>query len=143
MGTRNRWARLGVALAVIVVAVAIYVRRPGADYPGTGDNDLTPAVTTEIPRLLDLGADKCVPCKMMAPILDALKTDYAGTFTVEFIDVWKFPDLAEPYGPRVIPTQIFFDTEGTELFRHEGFFSREDILAKWRELGLKLPETDA
>ena len=48
-----------------------------------------------LPRLLDLGADKCVPCKMMAPILDELKTEFAGSLTVEFIDVWKNPEAAQ------------------------------------------------
>ena len=62
---------------------------------------------------------------------------------MDFIDVWKHPELAEPYSIRVIPTQIFFAADGTELFRHEGFFSREDMLAKWRELGVELPDKGA
>lgn len=95
----------------------------------------------DLPRLVDLGADKCIPCKMMAPILEELKKKYAGVFNVEFIDVWKNPDAAEQYGIRVIPTQIFFDASGKELFRHEGFFSKEDILAKWKEHGVGLTKT--
>ena len=54
---------------------------------------------------------------------------------VEFIDTWKNPEEAKPYGVRVIPTQIFYDTKGEELFRRSGFISKKDILAKWRELG--------
>ena len=96
-----------------------------------------------LPRLLDLGADKCVPCKMMAPILDEMKAEFAGVMTVEFVDVWKNPAAAEPYGIKLIPTQIFFAPDGTELFRHEGFYSREDILAKWAELGYELPGREA
>jgi thioredoxin 1 len=38
----------------------------------------------------------------------------------------------------VIPTQIFYDAAGRELFRHEGFFGKDDILAKWKELGVSL-----
>jgi len=95
-------------------------------------------VTANLPRLVDLGADKCIPCKMMAPILEELKKDYAGTVNVEFIDVWKNPDKAKEYGISIIPTQIFFDAAGRELFRHEGFFSKEDILAKWKEFGVEL-----
>ncbi|MDD5328096.1 MAG: thioredoxin family protein [Phycisphaerae bacterium] len=95
-------------------------------------------VTANLPRLVDLGADKCIPCKMMAPILEELKKDYAGTVNVEFIDVWKNPDKAKEYGISIIPTQIFFDSSGRELFRHEGFFSKEDILAKWKEFGVEL-----
>ena len=96
-----------------------------------------------LPRLLDLGADKCIPCKMMAPILAELKTEYTGTFDVHFIDVWEDPEAGKPYGIRMIPTQIFFDTEGRELFRHEGFFSKEDMLAKWKEFGVDLSGVEA
>ena len=91
-----------------------------------------------LPKLLDLGAGKCVPCKMMAPILEEMKKDYAGTLEVEFIDVWKNPDAAKQYGIEVIPTQIFYDATGKELFRHIGFFAKADILAKWKELGVEL-----
>lgn len=97
-------------------------------------------VTQGLPRLLDLGATKCIPCKMMAPILDELKEQYAGVFAVEFIDVWEKPAEAEKYGVESIPTQIFFDASGKELFRHVGFFSKEEILAKWKEFGVERKE---
>ena len=89
-----------------------------------------------LPRLVDLGADKCVPCKMMAPVLKQLKKEYDGRLEVQFIDVWKEPDAGKAYKISLIPTQIFFDAAGKELFRHEGFISKEDILAKWKELGV-------
>ena len=102
------------------------------------DRGATPAPKGNLPRLLDLGADKCIPCKMMAPILDQLRKEYAGTFAVEFIDVWKNPDAVKKHGVLMIPTQIFYDAAGTEQFRHEGFFSRADILKKWQELGVNV-----
>lgn len=95
--------------------------------------------TAKLPRLVDLGADRCIPCKMMKPILDEFQRDYADRFVTEFIDVWKNPDAGKQYGIRVIPTQIFYDAEGKERFRHEGFYGKEDMLAKWRELGVDLP----
>jgi thioredoxin 1 len=91
-----------------------------------------------IPRLVDLGAGKCIPCKKMAPILEDLKKEYAGRMNVEFIDVWKNPDAGKAYGIEMIPTQIFYDASGKELSRHVGFFGKEDILAKWKELGVEL-----
>ena len=97
----------------------------------------TPAQKS-LPRLLDLGAGKCIPCKMMAPILDELKTTYAGKLEVVFIDVWENKQAGEQYGIRMIPTQIFYGADGKELFRHEGFFAKEDILAKWKEFGVNL-----
>ena len=109
---------------------------------GMAEKTEAPTVTIEqakaLPRLVDLGADKCIPCKMMAPLLVELRSEYEGTLKVEFIDVWKNPEEAPKYGIKLIPTQIFFDASGKELFRHEGFYSKEDILAKWTELGVEL-----
>ncbi|MGH7967441.1 MAG: organomercurial lyase, partial [Limisphaerales bacterium] len=96
------------------------------------------AESTRLPKLVDLGADRCIPCKMMAPVLAGLKTNYAGVMEVEFIDVWKNPDAGRAYKIQLIPTQIFFDASGKERFRHEGFFGKEGILAKWKELGVEL-----
>ncbi|MHC4457951.1 MAG: thioredoxin family protein [Planctomycetota bacterium] len=108
---------------------------------GPNNTTTTPQLTKAVPRLVDLGAGKCVPCKMMAPILEELKSEYEGVLKVEFIDVWENPEAGKEYGIRLIPTQIFYDSTGRELFRHEGFFSKEDILAKWKELGVELAKT--
>lgn len=88
-----------------------------------------------LPKLLDIGADNCIPCIKMAPILEQLEEDFAGRMEVQFIDAWKNRDEAANYGVRMIPTQIFFAPGGKELYRHTGFYSREDILTKWQELG--------
>jgi thioredoxin 1 len=97
-----------------------------------------PVTTAKLPMLRDVGAGKCIPCKMMAPILAELKKEYAGRMNVEFIDVWENPDAGKQYGVEIIPTQIFYDAEGKELFRHTGFFGKEDILGKWKELGVDI-----
>lgn len=105
--------------------------------------DYTPQSATKeqpLPKLLDLGAGKCIPCKMMAPILDEMKETFAGSLDVEFIDVWENPDAAKPHNVRIIPTQIFYNAEGKELFRHEGFFARDEMLAKWKEFGFEFQE---
>ena len=98
-----------------------------------------------LPRLVDLGAGKCIPCKQMKPILDDLTRNYADQFSVVFIDVWENRDEGGKYGIRMIPTQIFFSADRKELARHEGFMAKKDILAKWRELGVegKEPATPA
>lgn len=142
MENNKRGIRIGAALIILIAAVAAFTLRPAAE-KSTDTSSEQEVVSAALPRLLDLGADKCVPCKMMAPILEEIKEEFADNFTVEFIDVWKNPDTAKPFSIRVIPTQIFFAADGTELFRHEGFFSREDILAKWKELGIDLPNKGA
>ena len=45
--------------------------------------------------MIDLGATECIPCKMMAPIIEELKKEYAGKADIIFIDVWKNPGSGE------------------------------------------------
>ena len=89
--------------------------------------------------MIDLGADRCIPCKMMAPILAELKKDYEGKADIVFLDVWKDSSLAGKYGIRVIPTQIFYDNKGKEVWRHEGFLGKEEIILMLGKLGVKKP----
>jgi thioredoxin 1 len=89
-----------------------------------------------LPRLVDLGRGTCVPCKMMAPILEELKKEYEGCAVVEVIDLREHREAAREYGIRVIPTQIFFDADGNEVWRHEGFLAKADMIAKFSEMGV-------
>lgn len=93
---------------------------------------------TSLPRLVDVGGGTCVLCKMMMPVLAQLKQEYASTLRVEYYDVNKDPNAVATYRIITIPTQIFFDASGKELFRNSGFLSKQDIVAKWRELGVEL-----
>ena len=77
--------------------------------------------------LVDLGANRCIPCKMMAPILEELKKEYEGKASIIFIDVWEAPDKGKEFKVSIIPTQIFFDRNGKETFRHVGFFDKKSI----------------
>jgi thioredoxin 1 len=124
---------IGLLIVAIIAVFEFKKQKPDYAIPDT-------SAAASLPRLLELGSVKCVPCKMMAPILDELKETFAGQLHVDFIDVWQQEGAGESYGIRVIPTQIFFDAEGNELFRHEGFFAREDILTKWREMGYRFTE---
>ena len=139
-----------VGVLVIAVGTAVYLRSNGSSSTSVSSGQeiaesSTPALQEPaaaepvggkaLPRLVDLGADKCIPCKLMAPILEELRQEYAGRFEVVFIDVWKKRSEGQKYGIRVIPTQIFYDATGKELFRHQGFFSREDILGTWQQHG--------
>lgn len=87
--------------------------------------------------MVDLGAKKCIPCKMMAPILEALEKEYKGRAAIIFIDVWENPEAGKQFGIQVIPTQIFYDASGREVKRHQGFMSREAIVAELDKLGVK------
>lgn len=86
--------------------------------------------------MIDLGATECIPCKMMAPILDKLKKTYDGRAAIVFIDVWQDQSQAKKYGLRAIPTQIFFDENGREVTRHIGFMSEEAIVDQLKKMGV-------
>lgn len=95
---------------------------------------------TALPRFVEVGAEKCIPCRMMQPILTELRQEYAGQLQVDFVDVWQHPEQADEYRIRSIPTQIIYDSHGKEVFRHIGFWPKDEILAKLRELGIDLDE---
>lgn len=155
MNNTMRIAIVAVLAASIVIVAALKNSRKNGK-PGDDSNPIaaapaaaeaatpalpvpaTPAVqpAAALPKLIDLGAGKCIPCKAMKPILEDLAANYRSSFETLFIDVWEHPEAADPYHINLIPTQIFFDAAGKELYRHEGFFSKEDILAKWKEFGI-------
>ncbi len=92
--------------------------------------------TSGLVTMIDLGASECLPCKMMAPILEELKKEYEGKADIIFIDVWKNPDQARKFGVRAIPTQIFYDTDGREVYRHMGFMDKKRIVEILSKLGV-------
>ena len=92
--------------------------------------------TKDMVTMLDLGAKKCIPCKMMAPIIERLKKKYEGKAAIIFIDVWKNKEPAKRFGIRAIPTQIFFDQKGEEVYRHEGYMGEEDIDRIFKRMGV-------
>jgi len=86
--------------------------------------------------MIDLGAKKCIPCKMMAPILEKMEKVYKGKAVIAFIDVWEHREPVNRFGIRSIPTQIFFDKNGQEVYRHEGFLAEKDIVAILEKMGV-------
>ncbi len=101
-----------------------------------------PGTPPEVPMknmvtMVDLGAKSCIPCKMMAPILEKLEKDYKDRAAIVFIDISKNSESAERFGISVIPTQIFFDKQGKEVLRHTGFMSEEAIATQLKKMGVK------
>ncbi len=92
--------------------------------------------------MIDLGAKKCIPCKMMAPILVKLEKEYKGNAAIVFIDVWENRAPAKRFGIRGIPTQIFFDENGKEVFRHAGFMDEKSIIVQLTKMGVLSPKPD-
>lgn len=86
---------------------------------------------------LELGADRCIPCKQMQPIMKEIAAKFPERVQVVFYDVWKDPKPAERYRIQLIPTQVFLDQEGRELARHVGLFPKEEILALLKKHGIQ------
>lgn len=101
---------LSCLLIVICVCASLASAAPAQDVPVKG-----------MVTVVDLGAKICIPCKMMMPILDTMEKQYDGRAAIVFIDVREHPEQATRFGIRAIPTQIFFDKAGKEVYRHEGF----------------------
>lgn len=87
--------------------------------------------------MVDVGAKACIPCKMMVPIMEKMEKVYQGKAAIIFIDVWVNREQAPRFGVSTIPTQIFYDAKGKEVYRHVGFMSEEAIVAQLQKMGVK------
>ena len=85
--------------------------------------------------MVDVGGDSCTPCKMMAPILRKIEEQYRGRAAIIAIDVGKDRERIRLFNARVIPTQIFYDREGKETSRHEGFLDAKSISEMLEKMG--------
>ena len=90
-----------------------------------------------LPKLLDFGRGKCIPCKAMAPILKELSEEYKDRVIIKIIEIDQELNLTEANRIRLIPTQIFFDAKNREALRHEGFMSKDDIKKVFQKMGVK------
>jgi thioredoxin 1 len=124
--------RIAIIAAVAgIAAAAVLTRDKGGDPISAPDSNST----ASLPKVIDLGSQMCIPCQTMMTELDRLEDMTQGSLEITFVDVNENQSAASTYGIRVIPTQIFLSETGTELWRHEGVVSAEDMVAKWTELG--------
>ena len=94
------------------------------------------SVAEPLITFVELGSVNCIPCKLMVPVMKAVENKYGDQLKVTFHDVIKQPEYGRQYGIRLIPTQVFLDRNGTELFRHEGFFAEDSIDSFLEKQGL-------
>jgi len=100
------------------------------------EEDFKKALASGKPFLVDFGANSCLPCRQMRPILKELDKEYSGKTRALVIDIYKNQDLAREYKIQLIPTLVFFDPKGKEVFRHVGALEKEKIVAKLKEIGM-------
>ena len=110
---------------------------------GCGENtDLTStslkqAISNGKPTLAEFGRGVCIPCKEMKPILEELSVEYKGELNVVIVEVDDNVELTRQFGIMMIPTQIFLDSDGKEVFRHVGFYPKEEIIVQLSKMGIK------
>src|SRR5210317_1492578 len=112
------------SLALLLVLMLFSVAIPGTGKTGT--TEIVPVIPAKnTVTMVDLGAKTCIPCKLMAPILEELEKEYKGRAAVIFIDVWENRDMSKAFRVVTIPTQIFYNKQGHEVYRHIGFFDKD------------------
>jgi thioredoxin 1 len=74
----------------------------------TDDTFQTEVIDSDVPVLVDFWAEWCAPCKMIAPIVDALADEYDGKVKFAKMDVDTNPRTPMSYGIRSIPTLLIF-----------------------------------
>ncbi len=79
---------------------------------------------------IEIGSVNCIPCKMMQPIMQSVETQFGAQVKIVFYDVWTPQGKADAmkYGIRIIPTQVFLDSQGNEYYRHMGFFPKDELI---------------
>ena len=145
--SNTKWMRVLILIFIILVIVGIYFYKKTEDNikdtqdiqntqnstqdasneNADGDSlpleiasvDLDEIKSYGLPFVIDFGSDSCIPCKQMAPVLETLHEDFQGKAIVHFVDVWKNKTAANDFPVSVIPTQVFFNTDGTPFVPSE------------------------
>jgi thioredoxin 1 len=100
------------------------------------EDDFKKAIISGKPMLVDFGANSCLPCRQLRPVLKEIAKEHTGKANILVIDVYKYQDLAREYKIQLIPTLVFFDVKGKEVFRNVGILEKEKIVAKLKEIGM-------
>ena len=133
----NRIQRVKIKFIKIPLVLSLVFLMSGLNCYAESHVDLNQLPVKDMVTMIDLGAKKCVPCKMMAPILEKMEKQYEGKAAIVFIDVWENKDQASKYGVRAIPTQVFYDQTGKETYRHVGFLSEKAIVGILKSMGIE------
>lgn len=134
-------AGCAVGLAVIGVPLLLKSKKPLLADSAPSSGAATSQQAQRLPRFVDIGTTTCIPCKAMLGVMAELEQEYPGAMAIEFVNVHDDPYAMTRYGVRVIPSQIFYDPDGRELFRHTGVIRADAIIAKWAELGFRITRT--
>ena len=99
----------------------------------TKENFASEVLASDKPVLIDLWAEWCGPCRMMAPVVAELAEDYAGRVRGGKVNVDEQADIAVRYGVSSIPTLLLFK-DGREAGRLVGYRPKADVAAALDQL---------
>ena len=132
---------LGIAIGGGLWPMGDYARPLQAEVisepPTNTGEDLKKALQSQKPVLVDFGSNKCIPCRQIRPILREIEKEYKGKAHVLIIDVFEYRELGREYRIQLIPTLVFFDPAGKEIFRRSGTWDKNSMVHKMREAGMK------
>ncbi len=124
-------------LTLLILTILAFSYQATFSDPSTDRRFPKEIAQSPLPKLLDFGRGKCIPCKKMAPILQELSEEYKDRVIIKIIEIDQEPGLTTANRIRLIPTQIFFDVKNQEVLRHEGFMSKDDIKKVFQKMGIQ------
>ena len=124
-------------LTLVIFTIFVFPCKATFSEPSVDRRFPREIVQVPLPKLLDFGRGKCIPCKAMAPILKELSEEYKDRVIIRILEIDQDPPLTMANRIRLIPTQVFYDSKNNEVFRHEGFMDKEAIKKIFQQMGVK------
>ena len=145
MTVARRILLLAAVLSLFTLVISCQSKEPTTTGPGVAQSTasdlasitLPRALTNGKPTLAEFGRGTCIPCKEMKPIMENLAVEYQDRLNVSIVSVDDYRELTNYYRIMAIPTQIGFDSSGKEVFRHVGFWPKDQIVAQLSKLGIQ------
>ena len=128
---------------IITIAIIASIALISCQKPSNPEPAAKPAVTNSATakiKFLEIGSDKCIPCKQMKVVTENIVKKYGDELAFQYIDIYENKDVADDYKIQLIPTQIFYNPKGVEIFRHVGYFPEEKIDSLLQANGLKMKQ---
>jgi thioredoxin 1 len=126
-------AAVSVFLAAVMLLLLVI---SCAELPSSNDPEIRKTLDAGIPAVINFGAGRCIPCRLMAPSLESLSTEYQGKVSILFVEAPKNISIAKEFNIRAMPTQIFFNAQGKEIKRHVGYMSKESIIRELKAMDI-------
>ncbi len=135
--TQRRLRGLSNFFFLLMPFLILLLSHPASFSQNLSDRFPKEIANSPLPKLLDFGRGKCIPCKKMAPILKELSEEYRDRVIIKIIEIDQERGLTMANRIRLIPTQIFFDEKNREVFRHEGFMGKDEIRKVFQKMGIQ------